>query len=319
MNPRNFLLALTFLIAASACNTVAPTATPKLLPSSTPTIPTATASPTDLASLTAVPATPTLGTPVAYSDSASLVADVTYPDNSQVDAGKTFIKTWRLKNTGTCAWNANYTLVFSSGSQRNSPTSIPFQTTPPGWTIDLSVTLVGPVSAGTFTGIYQMNDASGEPVLIDNYKYLWVKVVVSGSPVAQAGVSSTALIPVTGATGTPTTSGACTYTDNPGLVSQIYTLINAARASNGLPALTVNPKLVASATAHSIDMACHSLLSHTGSDGSTIQSRITAVGYSYSYWNEAIFAQPPQYGGDAAAAVNWWLNDPPHRLILLTD
>jgi uncharacterized protein YkwD len=32
-----------------------------------------------------------------------------------------------------------------------------------------------------------------------------------------------------------------------------------------------------------------------------------------------IDAQPPQYGGDAAAAVNWWLNDPPHRVILLTD
>jgi uncharacterized protein YkwD len=247
-----------------------------------------------------------------------LVADVTYPDNSQVDPGKSFIKTWRLKNTGTCTWNGNYTLVFSSGFSMDSPAVIPFQTTPPGATIDLSVTLLAPTAPGVFTGSYQMNDAFGQPVLIDNYKYMWVKVVVPSQSVAQTGASM-ALIPATGATVTPAASGDCTYTDNPGLVGQIYTLINAARASNGLPDLTVNPKLVASATAHSIDMACHSLLSHTGSDGSTIQSRIAAAGYSYTYWNEAIYAQPPQYGGDAAAAVNWWLNDPPHRVILLTD
>jgi len=318
MHSKKLLLIVSLLVAVSACNTATPAATPTLPPVSSPTLPPATATPTLGTTPTLLPATPTLGTPVACNDSASLVADVTYPDNSQVEAGKPFLKTWRLKNTGTCTWNANYTLVFSSGSQMNSPATIPFQTTSPGGTIDLSVNLVAPTAAGAFTGIYQINDASGQPVLIDKYQYMWVKVVVPGQPIAQSG-SLTVVVPVTGATGTPAMSGSCSYSDNPALVSQLYTLINAARADNGLPAFTVNPKLVASATAHSIDMACHSLLSHTGSDGSTIQSRISAAGYTYSYWNEAIYAQPPQYGGDAAAAVDWWLNDPPHRVILLTN
>jgi uncharacterized protein YkwD len=146
---------------------------------------------------------------------------------------------------------------------------------------------------------------------------MWVKIVV-GSVAAQP-TATTAVAAAVVPTGASATSGTCTYTDNPGLVSQLYTLINNARAENDLPALTVNPKLAASARAHSIDMACHSLLSHTGSDNSTIKSRIAAQGYKYDYWNEAIYAQPPQYGGDAQAAVDWWLNDPPHRVILLTD
>jgi uncharacterized protein YkwD len=65
--------------------------------------------------------------------------------------------------------------------------------------------------------------------------------------------------------------------------------------------------------------SAHSLLSHTGSDGSSITDRIKAQGYKYSYWNEAIYAQPPEYGGDAQAAVDWWLNDPTHRVILLSS
>lgn len=35
-------------------------------------------------------------------NSASFVADVTIPDNTNVAGGTTFTKTWRVSNTGTC-------------------------------------------------------------------------------------------------------------------------------------------------------------------------------------------------------------------------
>src|SRR3989304_4012127 len=35
---------------------------------------------------------------------ATFVADVTIPDNSEVGAGTTFTKTWRVGNLGTCTW-----------------------------------------------------------------------------------------------------------------------------------------------------------------------------------------------------------------------
>ena len=310
------MLYILFVAGLAACSQAVPTPAPTLPPTSSPAFASPSATPTGIASATLAP---TLGTPTPCTDSASLQADVTYPDNSPVEGGKTFHKVWRLVNTGTCTWNANYTLVFATGANMNGPASIPLQTTLPNGTVDVSVDLTAPTAPGSFTDVYQLNDPGGHPVLIDNYKYMWVKILVPSPLAAAAGAAPAAQVPVTGATPTGETSGSCTYTENPDLVAQLYTLINAARAQNGLPALTVNPKLVAAATGHSIDMACNSLLSHTGSDGSTITSRIAAAGYSNSYWNESIYAQPPQYGGDAQAAVTWWLNDPPHRLILLSS
>jgi uncharacterized protein YkwD len=316
---KSFFFPVIILLTISACTAPAPAAVapqPTLTP--IPATPTGTSVPTITPSPTLMPAAPsTSGTQPACEDSASLVADVTIPDNTREDPGQAFLKIWRIRNTGACTWNANYTLVYSAGSQMGSPLTTPFQTTGPGQTLDLSVDLVAPTADGTYTGDYELHDASGQTFLVDNYKTMWVKIVV-GSIAAQPA-ATTAVAAAVVPTGTSATSGTCTYTDNPGLVSQLYTLINNARAENGLPALTVNPKLAASARAHSIDMACHSLLSHTGSDNSTIKSRIAAQGYKYDYWNEAIYAQPPQYGGDAQAAVEWWLNDPPHRVILLTD
>lgn len=225
-----------------------------------------------------------------------------------VSAGQVFVKTWRIRNTGTCTWNENYGMIFVEGAQMNSPAVLPLAATAPGETLDVSVNLAAPATDGTYTGFYELQNPSGELFLIDGTRFIWVKVSV-GSGVAQGST------PV-GGTGTGTL-GTCTYTENSTLLGEMFALINSARVTNGLPGLTLNAKLSAAAKAHSIDMACHSSLSHTGSDGSYITDRIAAQGYAYSYWNEAIYAQPPEYGGNAQAAVTWWLNDPSHRVIIL--
>src|SRR5512147_319374 len=41
-------------------------------------------------------------------NSAAFVTDVTIPDNTNVAGGTTFTKTWRVSNTGTCVWGADY-------------------------------------------------------------------------------------------------------------------------------------------------------------------------------------------------------------------
>ena len=55
-------------------------------------------------------------------------------------------------------------------------------------------------------------------------------------------------------------------------------------------------------------MACSSLLSHTGSDGSTPANRVTAAGYSGAFRQEIIYA-----GGYPQDAYNWWMNDKIHH------
>jgi uncharacterized protein YkwD len=95
-------------------------------------------------------------------------------------------------------------------------------------------------------------------------------------------------------------------------VSQIETLINTERQKNGLPALAVNSLLTGAAQKHAADMACHSMLSHSGSDGSYVNTRIAATGYSASYTEEIIYA-----GGGPQTAFDWWMNDKLHRDAIL--
>lgn len=116
------------------------------------------------------------------------------------------------------------------------------------------------------------------------------------------------------ATTTASGSAACDFTENNTLVTELGSLINNARTSSGLPALTLNNQLTAAAKAHAVDLLCTNLLRHEGSDGSTPQSRVTAQGFTASLVVEDIYAAQ---GGAPQSAFNWWNNDPAHKADLL--
>jgi hypothetical protein len=101
-------------------------------------------------------------TPVSYCDWAAFVKDVSVPDGSTFAAGETFIKTWRLKNRGTCTWTPDYMLVFNSGSQMGETTAVRLPAyVSPGQSIDLSVPLIAPTSFGHYTGYWILRNPSG--------------------------------------------------------------------------------------------------------------------------------------------------------------
>lgn len=95
-------------------------------------------------------------------DRAAFVTDVTVPDGSKYIPGTEFTKTWRLQNNGSCTWNTSYDLVFDSGDAMNGPTAVDLPSNvAPGQTIDLSVNLKAPASAGTYKGFWKLRNASG--------------------------------------------------------------------------------------------------------------------------------------------------------------
>jgi uncharacterized protein YkwD len=104
---------------------------------------------------------------------------------------------------------------------------------------------------------------------------------------------------------------------NPALdaVTVFLNRTNALRAQNGLPPYKLNEKLNASAERHSQDMAATGNIDHSGSDRSTAKRRILDTGYEAQFTGENI------YGGMATLddAWNYWVNDPPHRDILLNQ
>jgi hypothetical protein len=216
------------LLATAAAETVSAQLTQMIPPSETPVVatdtpqqPSETPTETPVPSPTPVPATAT-ATPLPC-DWAGFVSDVTIPDNTEILVGTKFTKTWRLKNIGTCTWSTSYKLVFMSGDSMDAPaTKALSSSVAPGGTVDVSVQLKAPSSAGTYQGNFMLQNASGVNfglggsanstfwVKIKAVKFSVTKVTVSASPKSYTG----ACTPSTTFTftGKITTNGAGTVT-----------------------------------------------------------------------------------------------------------
>lgn len=300
----------TFLLTAclTSCVTVSvQTETP-----SAPTFVTSTLPPTNAATprpgltpASAQTTSPILATQTANcKNGAVLLEDVTYPDDSNVPAGKVFTKTWKFKNTGTCPW-AGFTIAYASGERMNAPDSLTVPGTPAGGTVDVSVDLTAPMSDGTYTTHFSLQSAAGESIDIGIEKTFYVKVVVGagGAPALTQSVSVSQGTPAI-TIGNVTIYCRYGYSENAGYVQELTSLINQARANAGVPALSLNPLLTQAAQGHSIDMACNNFLGHQGSDGSRFGGLVYAVGiFGFS---EIIAIGTPQN------AMDQWAADPGH-------
>ena len=60
------------------------------------------------------PATATITGTLQACDQVTFIRDVSIPDGTFLLPGTAFTKTWELKNSGSCAWNSMYTLVFAN-------------------------------------------------------------------------------------------------------------------------------------------------------------------------------------------------------------
>lgn len=81
------------------------------------------------------------------------------------------------------------------------------------------------------------------------------------------------------------------------------------------PAVRNDPRLTAAAQRHADDMLKNGVDGHLGSDGSSPRDRIAAAGYTrYTgeivYWGTGSLAT-------AQAALDSWMQSPPHRAIIL--
>jgi uncharacterized protein YkwD len=65
-------------------------------------------------------------------------------------------------------------------------------------------------------------------------------------------------------------------------------------------------------------MACNDFFSHTGSNGSTLSSRLRDAGYSYSWAAENIAASSSS-SFSAQAVVSMWMNSSGHKKNILSE
>jgi hypothetical protein len=86
----------------------------------------------------------------------------TIPDKTSFVKGSSFIKTWTLKNTGSCSWNSAYTLAFVKGdAMGGQPKQLTTGTVAPGETVEISFNLRAPTTIGEFKGEWVLRNADG--------------------------------------------------------------------------------------------------------------------------------------------------------------
>jgi len=139
--------------------------------------PAATQAPEETSTATQAPVaqvTNAQGTTVALCDSLAFVADVNVPDGTSMSPGQDFLKTWRVKNTGSCPWGAGYKLVHAYGDEMSGQFQPLTTVVQPGEEVEVSIQFKAPDAANQYVSAWQMSNPKG----ITFPLAIYVKIVV---------------------------------------------------------------------------------------------------------------------------------------------
>ena len=125
--------------------------------------------------------------------SANLVGE-NPPDGAILQPGEYFWKTWTLLNTGTCAWDSSYKLIYWSGDLMGGLISYPLPVEVlPNEQEDISIYLQAPETEGTFTGYWQLQTPWNANFGVGISKEpFYVQVVTSSEKKPDYGITSVA-------------------------------------------------------------------------------------------------------------------------------
>jgi hypothetical protein len=140
-----------------------------------------------------------ISNPVSSCNDSAYVSDVTIPDNSVMNPGASFVKTWALQNTGTCTWDTSFKLVFVSGDLMGGASTNLTALVAPSQQVQVSVSLTAPATAGTYTGYWRLADDQG-----NGFGESVTVVIVVSSTLTSTPTSVATSVPT--ATSAPTTT-----------------------------------------------------------------------------------------------------------------
>lgn len=239
------LAALLVLLGASGCGSHAPAKSDGALLTSVaqtaeaqfpiyataiPAQPSDTPSPVPTSTIAIFPTLTPYNT-VAYAptsspcNDAAYVADVTFPDNSVVAPSASFNKTWSIRNSGTCTWDTGYSITFLSGTQMDGQTTTLGGSVAPGSTTNVTVAMVSPGTAGTYTGWWRMADDSGSRFGESVSVVIQVSTSVTSTPTITPTASKTSAT-------TSTAAATATFTSVPATSTAVPSSTTAPQPTN---------------------------------------------------------------------------------------
>ncbi len=117
---------------------------------------------------------------------AGFVADVTVPDDTEFAPGAAFIKTWRMRNTGTCEWETGTQLVRISGNPLGGPDTVSVPSLAADANIDISVNLTAPAAPGTYRSDWRLQSPDSTAFGTQVYVQIVVPAPATATPVPPA-------------------------------------------------------------------------------------------------------------------------------------
>lgn len=106
----------------------------------------------------------------ALVDQMVFVKDVTVPDGMLIEAGKAFVKTWRVKNLGSTTWKRSYKMKHVDGERMGAGTSeITIPAAKPGEEVEISIPMKAPAKSGLFRSVWRPFNADGESFPFEMY------------------------------------------------------------------------------------------------------------------------------------------------------
>ena len=141
--------------------------------------------------------------------------DITIPDDTIMQPGQSFTKTWRLVNNGTCKWTRLYAVVFFSGNPMGAhQTNYLNAEVLPGQSIDVSVEFIAPFEPGMYQSNWMLQSQAGELFGLgpNGDAPFWVRIHVVGPPTSTPTITP---LPTGSETVTPTFTPTSTETPTP--------------------------------------------------------------------------------------------------------
>lgn len=185
--------------------------------------PSQTPFPTLTASATFQPFATTSGTPPTASGNTipattscyqmRFVSDVTIPDNTSMTPGQTFTKTWKVKNTGSCAWDAGFKFAFTGGDAMSGATYTLPSAVAANAEASISVAMTAPINkTGAIRSNWRMSTAGGQFFGDEVYVLIVIGGITGTPPTATSTTNPSASTATATATSTATETPTATAT-----------------------------------------------------------------------------------------------------------
>ena len=163
------VLAIQTNTAESSIPALRPTLTPENTPTSGPTLVSAPSDPNCI--------------------HANLISEYP-PDQAVFKPNTDFMKTWTIKNEGTCTWDSTYKLIFWSGDAMGGSTyyALP-EIVLPGDDISITIQLKAPLTEGIYTGYWRLQTPWNAVFGVGQYSQaFYANIMVDKHPGQEYGV-----------------------------------------------------------------------------------------------------------------------------------